>query len=334
MLYRLILFCVSALVLLPAALPGVAQAQPAGECPLVPRLVVGEGARRLPDDLNNVRETPGLGQTLVGRLPGGGLVQVVGGPLCRDGLHWWEIEYGYGAGLLRGWTAEGDTVEGYWLEPAGALDIELSADGIPRAYYALEAGSSTDAEPVRERADCLAPPEDYTRTFIGYAEMNARTLFMLEHAHNLYRSRGGLFSLRDGITQGGYTGGALAASFGTHDGGGALDISVRSPLDFSILWDEIPLMLDSLRVAGFAAWLRRPDELYAGSVIHIHAIAVGDAELAPAARAQIDGDYGYLRGYNGLPPDWGGPALDADGEMIICQWMRDLGFDDLREQNP
>ena len=29
------------------------------------------------------------------------------------------------------------------------------------------------------------------------------------------------------------------------------------------------------RVAGFAAWLRHEDELYDGSVIHIHAIAIG-----------------------------------------------------------
>jgi hypothetical protein len=70
--------------------------------------------------------------------------------------------------------------------------------------------------------------------------------------------------------------------------------------------------------------------LYKGSPIHIHAIAIGDKELSDAARGQIDGTFGYFRGFNALPQDNGIPLPDTSGEMVICDWMRALGYQDLR----
>lgn len=309
-------------------LPLPMSAQNSALCTLEPRLTVGEVARRIPDDVNNLRDTPGASGERIGELRGGASFMVLDGPVCADGYQWWQI--GMGDDAL-GWTAEGDPASGeYWLEPRGAIELIEGEDGIVRAFV-------TDRDGFTEREGCLAPPEDYTREFIGYAELNARTLAMLDHATRLYRAlttANPTWDFRSAITQGGYTGGTLAASFGTHDGGGAVDLSVRSAVDWGILYDEIPLMIDALRVAGFAAWLRSPDQLYAGSVIHIHAIAVGDVELSEAARAQIDGEFGYLRGYNGLPPDWGGPAPDEHGGPIICRWMVAAGFDDLRTDQP
>ena len=153
---------------------------------------------------------------------------------------------------------------------------------------------------------------------------------MLDHAQALYAAGGGVIDFRAALTQGSYNAGGVAASFGTHDGGGAVDLSVRDPADWSVRYEEIEPMLHSLRVAGFAAWLRDTGELYPDSPLHIHAIAIGDRELSPDARAQIDGRFGYLRGYNGLPQMNGFPAVDRYGPPVICAWMRDLGFDDLR----
>lgn len=324
MFNRLFLLFTFTLLLLPMTL----FAQDAAACTLEPRLVVGEAARRIPGDVNNLRDAPGTAGERAGELRGGASVMVLAEPICADGYWWWQV--GVGDQAL-GWTAEGDPATGeYWLEPRGAIELVVGEDGITRAFVTAPDGFS-------EREGCLAPPEDYTREFIGYAEMNTRTLAMLDHATTLYRAlttTNPTWDFRNAITQGGYTGGTLAASFGTHDGGGAVDLSVRSAVDWSILYDEIPLMIDALRVAGFAAWLRSPDQLYAGSVIHIHAIAVGDAELSAAARAQIDGEFGYLRGYNGLPPEWGGPAPDEHGGPIICRWMVTAGFDDLRPEQP
>lgn len=174
---------------------------------------------------------------------------------------------------------------------------------------------------------CLRPPDEYTRVQMGSATLNQRTIAMLEHAQTLYG--GPLEFTGRGVTQGSYNAGVVALSFGTHDGGGAVDISVRNyPVDWSIRTEDIPIMIDALRTAGFAAWYRTEAD---GMSPHIHAIAVGDAELSPAAQLQIDGRYGYLRGFNALPQADGVPLPDAHGGPIICNWMRELGYEDLHD---
>ena len=175
---------------------------------------------------------------------------------------------------------------------------------------------------------CLKPPDDYTRVEVNGWTLNQRTLAMLAHAQQLY---GGELELTGhAITQGSYHDG-VSASFGTHSGGGAVDLSVLRRDTYTVLWDDIEPLLRALRAAGFAAWLREFGELYTDSPIHIHAIAIGDRELSPAAQEQLTGESGYFRGYNGLPVDmYGGPSLDHYGGPVICQWMIELGYKDLR----
>jgi len=179
-----------------------------------------------------------------------------------------------------------------------------------------------------EPQGCLKPPDDYTRVEVNGWTLNQRTLSMLAHAQALYGGEQDITHYA--ITQGSYTE-AESASFGTHAGGGAVDLSVLRRGTYTILWDEIPSLLHALRLAGFAAWLREPDELYDGSPIHIHAIAIGDAQLSPAAQEQLTGAAGYFRGYSGLPVEEGGsPTLDRYGGPILCGWMIELGYQDLR----
>lgn len=92
------------------------------------------------------------------------------------------------------------------------------------------------------------------------------------------------------ITQGSYNPGGVGASGGTHDGGGALDISVTGMSD-ATKTDVVR----KLREAGFAAWWRKPSQ--GPWEHHIHAMAVSDPHQSPAAWHQ-SGDY-YL-GKNGL----------------------------------
>jgi len=190
--------------------------------------------------------------------------------------------------------------------------------------------TDTTPTPFIEPTDCWQPPEDYTRVWVNGAELNTRTLAMLDHAQAVYRASGGTSDFRWAITQGSYTGGALAASFGTHDAGGAVDLSVRSQADWSVLTNEIEIMIYALRVSGFAAWLRDTGDLYPDSPIHIHAVAIGDAELSRAAREQIDGTFGYLRGFDGIPRLDGIPYPDRHGGPVLCQWMIAQGFNDMR----
>lgn len=179
-----------------------------------------------------------------------------------------------------------------------------------------------------EPLGCQRPPDDYTRVEVNGWTLNQRTLSMLTHAQELY---GGELELNGhAITQGSYHDNG-AASFGTHLGGGAVDISVLRRGTYTVLWEDIDPLLHALRVAGFAAWLREYGELYADSPIHIHAIAIGDRELSPEAEEQLTGEAGYFRGYSGLPVAmYGPPAPDRYGGPILCQWMIDLGYRDLR----
>jgi hypothetical protein len=179
-----------------------------------------------------------------------------------------------------------------------------------------------------EPLGCQKPPEDYTRLAINGQTLNQRTLAMLIHAQELY---GGEIELTGyAITQGSYTD-AVGASFGTHAGGGAVDLSVLRRGTYTVLWDDLESLILALRAAGFAAWVRDYGELYADSPIHIHAIAIGDQELSPAAQEQLTGEAGYFRGYSGLPVDmYGPPTLDRYSGPILCQWMIDLGYRDLR----
>jgi len=182
--------------------------------------------------------------------------------------------------------------------------------------------------PTPEPYGCQKPPDDYTRVKVNGWTVNQRTLAMLAHTQELY---GGELDITEyGITQGSYHDNG-SASFGTHLGGGAVDLSVIRRGTYTVLWDDVEPLLHALRTAGFAAWLRDYDELYPDSAVHIHAIAIGDQELSQPAQDQLTGPAGYFRGYNGLPIEmYGGPTPDRYGGPILCQWMIDLGYQDLR----
>ena len=157
--------------------------------------------------------------------------------------------------------------------------------------------------------------------------INQRTLAMLEHAAQLY---GGELEITGyHITQGSYHDNG-AASFGTHLGGGAVDLSVMRKGTYTVLWEDVAPLIHALRVTGFAAWLRKYGELSPNSPIHIHAIAIGDRDLSQAAIDQLNGAFGYFRGYTGVPVAAGDPVPDGHGGPVLCQWMLDAGYADLR----
>lgn len=175
-----------------------------------------------------------------------------------------------------------------------------------------------------EPAGCRAPVEDYTQVPVNGWTLNQRTLSMLHYAAELY---GGPIDIANAaITQGSYSDNG-PASFGTHLGGGAVDISVVEKGSVRrVLYTELEALIRALRVAGFAAWVRDYNELSTGSPIHIHAIAIGDKELSEAAQAQLTGTFGYFYGYSGVPQDSGVPVPDRHSGPIVCAWMKALGY--------
>lgn len=170
---------------------------------------------------------------------------------------------------------------------------------------------------------CKKPSEDYSRIDINGYQLNQRTFEMLQLAQTLYD---GIIDITgDAITQGSYTS-AVEASFGTHAGGGVVDLSVMAPGTYTILYEDIDPLIKALRSAGFAAWYRDLDELYDGSPSHIHAVAIGDRELSTAAREQLAGQFGYFWGYNGLPTTDKKPIRDPHGGPVLCDWMIEKGY--------
>lgn len=212
--------------------------------------------------------------------------------------------------------------EGYFRGRAGLPQAEFASPDphggailcdwmVAEGYILLPYGEG-DGATTAAVAECLPPTEDYSRITVEGQTLNRRTYLMLLYAQELYQGPGNLLW----VTQGGYSD-AVEASFGTHAGGGAVDISVRHPNTYEFMESEAPKMVAALRKAGFAAWYRTPDE---GFTPHIHAIAIGDAELSEAAREQLYGQYGYFNGGNALPEERAG--ADKHGGPIVCEWMR------------
>ena len=128
--------------------------------------------------------------------------------------------------------------------------------------------------------------------------LNTRTKAMLVAAEGIYGSQVVL-------TQGSYNAGGVDASAGTHDGGGAMDISVSGMSS-----TNRNNLLKALRNVGFAAWYRTPAQ---GFDYHIHAMAISDPDLSSGAQHQT-GDY-YL-GMNGLA----GRGSDDGPQVAKVTW--------------
>ncbi len=192
--------------------------------------------------------------------------------------------------------------------------------------------SFTPTPELIEPDDCLKPLENYDLVEINGMYINQRTFSMLEHAQSIYNGEIELTGYH--LTQGSYTN-LVSASFGTHDGGGAVDLSVIQYGTYQVLYADIEHLILALRIAGFAAWLRDFDQLYPGSPIHIHAIAIGDRDLSGPAQDQLTGEFGYFRGFNGIPQENGlAPIPDEHDGPILCQWMLEMGYSDLRNLSP
>lgn len=117
--------------------------------------------------------------------------------------------------------------------------------------------------------------------------LNKRTLDMLERAE-------ARMGFKVYVVQGSYNTG-VGASAGTHDGGGAIDISVRG-IDYK-------KAVRALRDVGFAAWYRPARAGVWGA--HIHAVAIGDAEVSSGAKAQVAEYYAGQDGLAGYNEDTG-----------------------------
>ena len=106
------------------------------------------------------------------------------------------------------------------------------------------------------------------------------------------------------ITQGGYNKGGVAASAGTHDGGGALDIRATNLTTVQRLE-----AVKCLRMVGFAAWLRLPAE--GNWPYHIHCIAMGCPDASAGAKQQMTSFRNHRNGLASNRSDPGQPLFSG-----------------------
>lgn len=121
------------------------------------------------------------------------------------------------------------------------------------------------------------------------------------------------------ITQGSYNAGGVAASAGTHDGGGVVDL---------MPWDR-ERKVKALRAVGFAAWFR--PAIPGLWPAHIHAVLIGHGRLAPVAFRQVQA---YLARRDGLKAN--GPDVDPGWTNVarytVQAWRNDLEREHLAER--
>ncbi len=145
------------------------------------------------------------------------------------------------------------------------------------------------------------------RVQVSGVTINARTNRMKKAAGALMRTK---FNCTIDVVQGSYNAGGVSASAGTHDGGGAMDISVKRGCGL-----QKTAMVAALRHVGFAAWYR--PTLPGTWEEHIHAIAISDTDLSSGAAAQV-ADYWF--GRDGLA----GHGADTGPQVRKTTWEQYL----------
>lgn len=177
-----------------------------------------------------------------------------------------------------------------------------------------EAGAADDHPDFADKLakwSRTAPKQSYDRVRFRGVLVNKRTRQLVRRAEGIMREHFDHEDFRFDFSQGSYNR-SVSASAGTHDGGGALDIRTRGHRK-----KVVDHMVQSLRMAGFAAWSRgRGHDSFGGSP-HLHAIAIGDRELASIARGQVTD---FARGRNGLR----GHARDPDRDLKapVPKWAK------------
>lgn len=134
-------------------------------------------------------------------------------------------------------------------------------------------------------------------TYQGY-RVNQGTAAILAALNKMVRTKTFGGEKEDvSMMQGSYNGGGVAASAGTHDGGGAFDLSAFNATK----------RVRALRLLGVAAWHRLPSEGPWGA--HIHGIVDGDGSASAGAKRQVDAYHNRRNGLANNAPDRGFPMM-------------------------
>lgn len=209
------------------------------------------------------------------------VVDGVYGPQTKAAYAAWQRSLGFSgsdADGLPGWTSATRLAARYGFHLVRRADAPKPPAPAPQPQ---PQPPSSWPPAVAGYQELPEPAHNYARLTYGGKTVNVRTREML-------RLAAAWAGVTIELTQGSYNRG-VSASAGTHDGGGVVDVDVDA-------WGATTRakVVQALRKAGFAAWLRTPAD---GFAYHIHACAIGDREMASGARSQVQA---YFNGRNGL----------------------------------
>lgn len=134
----------------------------------------------------------------------------------------------------------------------------------------------------------------YDRIRVEGVTLNKRTASVYAQIKLVYKTLGGTGHLY--LTQGSYNRGGVAASAGTHDGGGAMDImpSIKTSSNWRILQK-------AARMCMVASWDRPYLAGHWGH--HNHNIVLGDKQMSSGAASQVRDYYAHRSGLVGHAAD-------------------------------
>lgn len=174
---------------------------------------------------------------------------------------------------------------GLSLDDAGLLHIEEVLGVLRHTHNGRLAISNLVADTVLAKYE---PVHDYARCTYQGQTVNQRTASMLRLADRLLPQEH-----RFELIQGSY---CTPARQGAHPhlGGGTVDLVVANDPQHMFAIQGVL----ALRQVGFAAWLRKR-----ASNTHIHAVAIGDLEMSPAADWQVGAFFAGKDGRTGQSVD-------------------------------
>lgn len=130
-------------------------------CSQAPRLIATHYGRvtTSPNLPNRMRSQPGFDGDIIRQIPAGSIFYINYGPVCIDGLHWWQVTYDG----TTAWTAEGSGAWEYWLEPYEYSSPSYSCTLTPR----LSAGQQAYVLPRLPNVLRNSPGTAYPSQVVG-----------------------------------------------------------------------------------------------------------------------------------------------------------------------
>ncbi|MEL6526985.1 MAG: SH3 domain-containing protein, partial [Chloroflexota bacterium] len=108
-------------------------------CNAPDRISIGDFATINAGLPNNVRATASINGTYLGVLPAGLFFTIADGPVCANGLRWWQVQT---EGGLIGWTAEASADGNPWILPLAGSPLANTTPEIPNQTSVKPVASS------------------------------------------------------------------------------------------------------------------------------------------------------------------------------------------------